>query len=93
MRYDWRGHGKSGAPAGPYKMERLGRDVLAMMDALKIEKMNWCGLSMGGMEGMWLGANARRRVEKSCSPTPRHIANKEIWNGRIRTIRAKGLAR
>ena len=49
---------------GPYSMERFGRDVLAMPDALKIKKFNWCGLSMGGMVGQWLGANAPDRVEK-----------------------------
>ena len=51
IRYDRRGHGKSGVPKGPYSMERFGRDVLAVLDALKIKKTNWCGLSMGGMVG------------------------------------------
>ena len=64
MRYDRRGHGKSGMPQGPYSMERFGRDVIAVLDALKIEKTNWCGLSMGGMVGQWLGANAPDRIEK-----------------------------
>ena len=45
-------------------MERFGRDILAIIDALKIKKINWCGLSMGGMDGQWLGANAPDRVEK-----------------------------
>ena len=47
IRYDRRGHGQSGAPKGPYSMERLGRDVLAVLDALKIEKTHWCGLVDG----------------------------------------------
>ena len=64
MRYDRRGHGKSGVPKGPYTMERLGRDVLAVLDGLGIEKVNWCGLSMGGMVGQWLGANAPERIER-----------------------------
>ena len=93
VRYDRRGHGKSGVPAGPYNMEMLGRDVLAVIDALKIEKINWCGLSMGGMVGMWLGANAPQRVEKLVlSNTSAYFADKEIWNGRIKTVREKGLA-
>ena len=58
VRYDRRGHGKSSVPKGPYSMERLGRDVVAVLDALEIAKINWCGLSMGGMVGQWLGANA-----------------------------------
>ena len=48
VRYDRRGHGRSGVPKGPYTMERLGRDVLAVLDALGLSRINWCGLSMGG---------------------------------------------
>src|SRR3954453_19546145 len=58
VRYDRRGHGGSGVPKGPYTMERLGRDVLAVLDTLGIRRINWCGLSMGGMVGQWVGANA-----------------------------------
>ena len=47
VRYDPRGHGRSDVPAGPYTMERLGRDVLAVLDNLRINKVSWCGLSMG----------------------------------------------
>src|SRR5215469_5151231 len=43
LRYDRRGHGQSGVPKGPYTMERLGRDVLAVLDGLGIAKINWCG--------------------------------------------------
>ena len=46
VRYDRRGHGKSGCPKGPYTMERLGRDVLAVLDSLGLRKINWCGLSI-----------------------------------------------
>jgi 3-oxoadipate enol-lactonase len=93
VRYDRRGHGQSGVPKGPYNMEMLGRDVLAVLDALKIEKINWCGLSMGGMVGMWLGANAPQRINRLIlSNTSAYFADKEIWNGRIKTVREKGLA-
>ena len=44
VRYDRRGHGQSDVPKGPYSMERLGRDVLAILDGLGIAKMHWCGL-------------------------------------------------
>jgi len=40
IRYDRRGHGKSGVPPGPYSMERFGRDVLAILDDLNIEKVH-----------------------------------------------------
>jgi 3-oxoadipate enol-lactonase len=92
VRYDRRGHGKSGVPAGPYTMEMLGRDALAVLDAAKVEKTNWCGLSMGGMVGMWLGANAPQRVDKAIlSNTSAYFENKQIWNDRIAVVKEKGL--
>ena len=92
VRFDRRGHGQSGTPAGPYTMERLGRDVLAILDGLGLKRVSWCGLSMGGMEGMWLGANAPDRFERLvlCN-TCCHYPDKTAWNDRIRFVRAKGL--
>ena len=93
LRYDRRGHGQSSAPKGPYTMERLGRDVLAVLDGLGIGKIYWCGLSMGGMVGQWLGANAADRVHKLVlTNTASYYADKSVWNGRIKTVREKGLA-
>jgi len=93
VRYDRRGHGKSGVPKGPYSMEIFGRDVLAIADSLKIKKFNWCGLSMGGMVGQWLGANAPERIEKLIlSNTNFNYADKAPWNDRIKLIKEKGLA-
>jgi 3-oxoadipate enol-lactonase len=93
IRYDRRGHGRSTVPAGPYSMERFGKDVIAILDALKIEKTNWCGLSMGGMVGQWLGANAPNRVNKLIlSNTSSYYPDKSPWNERIAFVREKGLA-
>lgn len=93
VRFDRRGHGRSGVPKGPYSMERLGRDALAILDALGIERTNWCGLSMGGMEGQWLGAHAGSRIVKLIlSNTSCYFADKTIWNERIEQVRDKGLA-
>lgn len=93
VRYDRRGHGKSGVPKGPYSMERLGRDVLAVLDALSIERINWCGLSMGGMVGQWLGAVAPHRIDKLIlSNTACYYPDKNVWADRLRFIREKGLA-
>ncbi len=93
VRYDRRGHGKSSAPKGPYTMERLGRDVIAVLDALNIAKINWCGLSMGGMVGQWLGANAASRIDKLIlSNTSCYFPDKTMWGARIKMVREKGLA-
>ena len=93
LRYDRRGHGKSGVPKGPYSMERFGRDVIAVLDGLGIRKINWCGLSMGGMVGQWLGANAGDRVDKLIlSNTACYYPDKTVWDARIKLVRENGLA-
>ncbi len=93
VRYDRRGHGQSGVPKGPYAMERLGRDVLAILDALGIAKVNWCGLSMGGMVGQWLGANASTRIERLIlSNTACHYPDKTRWHERIKAVQEGGMA-
>jgi 3-oxoadipate enol-lactonase len=92
VRYDRRGHGRSGAPKGPYTMERLGRDVLCVLDGLGVQKINWCGLSMGGMVGMWLGANASDRIEKLIlSNTAAYFPDRTAWDARIKLVREKSL--
>jgi 3-oxoadipate enol-lactonase len=93
VRYDRRGHGRSDAPKGPYSMERFGRDVLAVLDALKIKKTHWCGLSMGGMVGMWLGTNAPDRIERLVlSNTSSGFASPAAWEDRIKLVSEKGVA-
>src|SRR5438094_52080 len=87
-----RGHGRSGVPKGPYTMDRLGRDVLAVLDALNLSRINWCGLSMGGMVGQWLGANAPERIERLVlTNTSSYFADKTAWNGRLKLVREKGI--
>ena len=92
LRYDSRGHGASGVPEGPYTLEMLGRDALALTEALGIERFAFCGLSMGGMVGQWLGLNAAERVTRLvlCN-TAAHIGKPEMWNQRIETVRQGGM--
>jgi len=92
VRYDRRGHGKSSVPKPPYSMEKMGRDVLAVMDGLGITRASWCGLSMGGMVGQWLGANAPDRFDRIvlCN-TSSYYADKDIWGERIKGVRAGGM--
>src|SRR5258705_3861329 len=92
VRYDRRGHGKSGLPPGPYSMERFGRDVLAILDDLNIEKVHWCGLSMGGMVGQWLGANAPERPgQLPLSNTPRQSPDSHDRANRHNAVDADGI--
>jgi 3-oxoadipate enol-lactonase len=92
VRYDRRGHGKSGAPKGPYTMEMLSRDSLAVADAVGAKKFNWCGLSLGGMVGQWLGANAPERLNRLViSNTNFFYAEKQPWDDRIKLVTEKGM--
>jgi 3-oxoadipate enol-lactonase len=93
VRYDRRGHGKSGVPKGPYSMEMLGRDALAVMDGLGLKTVNWCGLSMGGMVGQWLGANVPERIERMViTNTSSYFADKNGWSERLKLVQEKGVA-
>ena len=92
VRYDRRGHGRSGT-TGPYSFERFGRDVLAILDALNIRTTHWCGLSMGGMVGQWLGANAPQRFGKIIlSNTACHYPDPTNWLNRINAVKQGGMA-
>jgi len=62
LRYDTRGHGATEVTPGDYSIELLARDMLALADTLGIQKFAFCGLSLGGMIGQWLGAKAPDRV-------------------------------
>lgn len=91
LRYDTRGHGQSSVPPGPYSFEQLGRDVLAVADAANVQTFSFCGLSMGGVTGMWLGIHAPERLHKLVlSSTGAKIGNADTWNARIEALRKGG---
>lgn len=87
LRYDTRGHGQSLVTPGPYSIEQLGQDVLALLDALNIDRAHFCGLSMGGLIGQWLGINAGNRLRRLvvCN-TAAKIGTPDIWNPRIEMV-------
>src|SRR5215469_16658128 len=62
VRYELPGHGGSSAWPGSYTIAELGAGVLALLDVLGVERAGYCGISLGGMIGMWLAANAPRRI-------------------------------
>src|ERR1700733_2472356 len=92
LRYDTRGHGKSSVTPGDYSIDQLGRDVLGLLDSLDLDRVYFCGLSMGGMIGIWLGIHAPGRLYRLvlCNTAAR-IGTKEIWNARIATVRKSGM--
>lgn len=92
LRYDCRGHGASEVPAGAYGMDRLGRDAIELLDALGFHRVAFCGLSLGGMVGQWLGLRAPDRLSTlvlaNTAPIMRPAS---IWDARIETVRAHGM--
>jgi 3-oxoadipate enol-lactonase len=90
VRYDHRGHGASPVPAGPYRLADLGEDVVALLDRLSIERAHFCGLSLGGMVGMWLAANASERIDRLVLCCTSAFFPSEPWHERAATVRAHG---
>ncbi|MDB5420431.1 MAG: 3-oxoadipate enol-lactonase [Brevundimonas sp.] len=93
LRYDQRGHGASDAPAGAYSMDRLGRDVVELLDALQLAKVHFCGLSLGGMVGQWLGVHASDRLNRLVlANTSSWMGPPSGWDARIALVREQGMA-
>jgi len=92
LRYDTRGHGASTAAPGPCAIDLLGRDVVGLLDRLGIERAHFCGLSLGGMTGMWLGVHAPARLQRLVLPnTAARIGSPETYSARVDKIRAGGM--
>ncbi len=93
LRYDQRGHGASDAPAGAYSLDRLGRDVVELLDALELENVDFCGLSLGGMTGQWLGIREPRRLRRLIlANTSSFMGPPANWDARIATVHRDGVA-
>jgi 3-oxoadipate enol-lactonase len=91
VRFDHRGHGASPVPPGPYEIADLGRDVLELLDTLGCERVSYCGLSLGGMVGMWLGANAPERIDRLVLVcTAAYLPPASMWEQRIAVVRGAG---
>ncbi len=91
VRYDTRGHGRSPVPPGPYSLDDLGGDVLALLDRLELDRVSWAGVSLGGMIGMWLGIHAPERIDRLvlCC-TSAHMPPPEAWHERMAKVREGG---
>jgi len=91
LRYDRRGHGRSDVLPGPYTIADLARDVIELLDSLELEQVSYCGLSIGGMDGMWNAAHAPERINRLalCS-TSAWMPPRELWDERAATVREQG---
>jgi 3-oxoadipate enol-lactonase len=92
-----RGHGVPGAqspaPPGPYTIAELGLDVLDLLNAHDIDRVAYCGVSLGGMVGMWLAANAPERISRlGLCCTSAYLPPASMWAQRAETARSEGTA-
>lgn len=93
LRYDQRGHGHSDAPHGAYSIDRLGRDAIELLDFLQLSDVSFCGLSLGGMVGQWLGVRFPTRLRKLVlANTSSFMGPPEAWDARIDAVRRGGMS-
>jgi 3-oxoadipate enol-lactonase len=95
LRYDTRGHGGSDAPSGAYTLAQLVDDVVGLLDRLAIDRVNWIGLSMGGMIGQGMALSHSDRIESLVLADTAAIIPDEaqpVWQERIDAVRQKGMA-
>jgi 3-oxoadipate enol-lactonase len=92
LRYDSRGFGASSVTPGPYSIPQLGWDLVHLLDALHLDCVYFCGLSMGGMIGMFLGSNAPKRFHNIVlCDTAAKFGTPDTWNARINAVQAGGM--
>ncbi|MGH9239726.1 MAG: 3-oxoadipate enol-lactonase [Vicinamibacterales bacterium] len=93
IRYDVRGHGTSSVPRGPYTLDQLGGDALAVLDHAGVSAAHVCGISLGGITAQWLGLNAPGRVRGLVlANTAARIGTVESWTERIGVVHQKGMS-
>ncbi|MBU2408689.1 MAG: 3-oxoadipate enol-lactonase [Gammaproteobacteria bacterium] len=92
LRFDVRGHGASDVVPGDATMDQLGADLLALADHAGVERFAFCGLSLGGMVGQWLGTHAADRLSALVlSNAAPHLPPPEGWSQRMKLAREEGM--
>ena len=90
---DLRGHGSSPVPVGPYRIDDLGGDLIALLDQLAIDRASICGVSLGGMVALWVAAHAPERVDRLVvAGVVARPVSPEAWLERARMVRNGGTA-
>jgi 3-oxoadipate enol-lactonase/4-carboxymuconolactone decarboxylase len=91
VRYDARGHGGSPVPPGPYTLDDLVDDAVALLDRLGVDRAHVAGLSLGGMTAMRLAAREPQRVDRLavlCSSAL--LGPEQAWRDRAALVRDGG---
>lgn len=93
LRYNPRGYHPESRASGEFTLDQLGQDVIGLLDALEIDKVHWCGLSMGGAIGQWLGLHAPDRIHRLLlANTAAYLGGAARWQERIDAVRRNGTA-
>lgn len=93
LRYNTRGHGGSALPDTALTLGQLGQDVVDLLDHLDIGQACFCGISLGGLTGMWLNQHAGARFHGlAVANTAARIGNEEAWRTRAEQVRHSGMA-
>ena len=91
VRYDTRGHGRSPVPAGPYSLDDLVDDAVALLDRLGIARAHVVGLSLGGMTAIRLAAREPARVDRlALLCTSALLGPASGWTDRAAAVREGG---
>jgi 3-oxoadipate enol-lactonase len=93
VRYDHPGHGRSPIPAGPVTAASLADGVVRLLDSLGLERVSFCGLSLGGVVGMTLAQQAPERLDRLvlCC-TSAYFGPPDGWHDRAAIVRRSGTA-
>ncbi len=88
LRYDMRGHGDTIATPGPYSLEMLANDAVALLDELHIDQVHFVGISLGGMVGLTLASTQGYRLQSLTvcdTGATLNDAGRAAWNERAKT--------
>jgi 3-oxoadipate enol-lactonase len=92
IRPDMRGHGLTSVTAGPYRLEGLAADALAVLDAMGVDRAHVAGLSIGGAIAQGLAALAPGRVRSLIlCDTAMAFPPESVWRERAATVRSHGM--
>lgn len=93
LRYNQRGHGATPLSTPRLRLEDLGQDVIALLDYLDVPSAHFCGISMGGLTGLWLNRYHPQRIKRMVvANTAARIGNAEGWQQRAQQVRSQGLS-
>lgn len=93
VRYDTRGHGASPVPAGPYSIDDLADDLVALLDRLGVGRSAIVGLSLGGMIAMRVAVRHPERVwSLGLLCTSAYLGPASGWLDRAAVVRDGGAA-